>query len=96
MRIPWNPEYYETDTWKTKRNAAMKSANFCCERCEEFCFENVAACVHHKTYDRFGGWELPEDLEALCNYCHAWRHKKSLYDPCNVQTINHHPMLNGR
>lgn len=27
--------------------------------------------VHHKTYARFGGDELPEDLQVLCDTCHA-------------------------
>lgn len=27
--------------------------------------------VHHKTYARFGGEELPDDLEVLCPYHHA-------------------------
>lgn len=30
----------------------------------------VATTVHHRSYQRFGGQELPEDLQALCQYHH--------------------------
>lgn len=32
------------------------------------------ARVHHKTYARFGGNELPEALECLCRACHERLH----------------------
>lgn len=39
-----------------------------CENCRR---KTTRLEVHHKTYVRFGGRELPRDLEALCEECHA-------------------------
>lgn len=33
--------------------------------------------VHHKTYARFGGNELPEDLMVMCHWCHEAHHAKN-------------------
>ena len=38
-----------------------------CESCRR---KTARLEVHHKTYARFGGRELPQDLEALCEDCH--------------------------
>lgn len=38
-------------------------------RCEE-CGYTWELSVHHLTYDRFGGRELPRDLQLLCRKCH--------------------------
>lgn len=40
---------------------------------------------HHRTYARFGGRELPEDMIALCKRCHAW-----------IETHQHPHRRNGR
>jgi 5-methylcytosine-specific restriction endonuclease McrA len=44
-------------------------------------FMDLARCpatekltVHHVTYARFGGAELPEDLRVLCKHCHDRHH----------------------
>lgn len=75
--------YLKTATWKAKRRACLKRAGYRCEcsvkvvviedgrfvdfwtRCEE-----AATRAHHRTYARFGGAELPEDLLACCQRHH--------------------------
>jgi len=56
--------------WKKIRAAAIARANGKCESCGWD--DNLT--VHHKTYRRFGGQELPEDLEVLCRTCHERVH----------------------
>jgi hypothetical protein len=36
------------------------------------CDETKGLQHHHKTYARFGGDELPEDIEVLCKTHHEW------------------------
>jgi hypothetical protein len=64
--------YMNTTSWREKRTGALKNAFFRCERCGD---EAGGLHVHHKTYQRFGGDENPEDLEALCARCHLVHHE---------------------
>lgn len=74
--------FYASAAWKKLRKAALERAGHCCE----YSFVDAASghtfrCyttpeherlhVHHKTYLRFGGDELPEDLMVLCGEHHA-------------------------
>lgn len=65
-------KFYETfiasAVWAAKRAPVLTRADGRCERCG--CKGTVLE-VHHRNYDRFGGDELPSDLEALCPACHA-------------------------
>jgi 5-methylcytosine-specific restriction endonuclease McrA len=65
-------KFYETfmasAVWAAKKAPILTRAGGQCERCG--CKGTVLE-VHHRNYDRFGGDELPSDLEALCPACHA-------------------------
>lgn len=62
--------YLETPTWRAKRNGALKNSWHRCERCDS----GSHLQVHHRTYERVGGDELPQDLEVLCAACHYKHH----------------------
>lgn len=74
--------FLSSAVWKRMRKEALERAEYQCEatrvRYSRFTFmEMVARCeatekltVHHLSYARFGGDELPEDLQVLCKYCH--------------------------
>lgn len=66
--------YLNSPTWRTKRNAALKRANYRCSRCGSKRDPNV----HHKTYERLGN-ELDSDLEVLCFTCHNGHHLSESY-----------------
>lgn len=59
--------YLASPRWKEKRAPIIDRASGHCERCGRAC---AALEVHHLTYERFGGNERPEDLQALCRGCH--------------------------
>lgn len=77
-------KYLASAVWKAKRRAAIEAAGNQCEGVREVeggdaffrfwydvrCISRENLTVHHKTYARFGGAELPEDLEVLCKDCH--------------------------
>jgi hypothetical protein len=69
-RLEFYTEYLRTPTWRRKRDGALRNAAYRCERCGD----RRHLQVHHKTYDRVGGRELPADLEALCELCHYTHH----------------------
>lgn len=59
--------------WKAIRGAAIHRAGNVCEWCK--CSgDDFLLHVHHKTYARFGGREEPQDLQVLCDGCHAEAH----------------------
>lgn len=62
-------EYLQTPEWRVKRHAAIKRANYKCQKCRyQYWLE-----VHHLTYER-RGHELPNDLMVLCRKCHEKEH----------------------
>ena len=65
--------FIDSAEWKRIRKGALVRAGFRCQRCSSE--ENVLH-VHHRSYKRFGGRELPEDLEVLCVPCHRQQHKR--------------------
>ena len=67
----WYYGYLESNIWRRKRNWILQKANYKCERCGK-----DAKFVHHKTYDRVG-YELPEDLMAVCKSCHGKEHSEN-------------------
>ena len=60
----------ESPIWAEKRRACKKRAGFKCEDCGG---ANLLLEAHHLTYEHWGA-ELPEELRALCQRCHARRH----------------------
>lgn len=64
--------YLQSATRREKRAGALKNA---WHRCEECGNPRAGLHVHHKTYKRFGGGELPEDLQVLCADCHYRHHE---------------------
>jgi len=63
--------YLASSTWRTKRNRALRLANYRCQRCGSKRDPNV----HHRTYERLGA-ELDSDLEVLCFTCHNGHHRE--------------------
>lgn len=82
--------FLSSAVWKRIRKAALERAGHQCEGEQEYmacnnhgigicmtsarCWETEKLTVHHKTYARFGGKELPEDLEVRCKSCHDYHH----------------------
>ena len=58
------------------RVKVLERANEHCESCNHFIASEALACLelHHLSYDRAYGFELPEDLIALCRDCHKQVH----------------------
>lgn len=72
----WRRKYLaflRSAAWKVLRGAALESAGHRCTWCQR---TEVLLHVHHLTYARFGGGELPTDLQVLCDGCHAEAHGK--------------------
>ncbi|MGH7120506.1 MAG: type I-E CRISPR-associated protein Cas5/CasD [Acetobacteraceae bacterium] len=57
-------DYADTE-YRNRRNARLESDFGLCVLCK-----SPAATVHHVTYRRAGGSELPDDLRSLCRLCH--------------------------
>ncbi len=66
-------EYLETDHWKLTKKAAMRRANFTCQKCK---IPGKPLQVHHLTYKRLGR-EADNDLQSLCFDCHKAVHSVS-------------------
>jgi 5-methylcytosine-specific restriction endonuclease McrA len=63
--------YLGSAFWRERREFILQRANFTCEKCGK----RRAIEVHHLTYIRVFQ-ELPSDLIAVCQPCHAeihWR-----------------------
>lgn len=68
----WYDTYLDSAHWQECRRAALSAANGRCERCGA----SEALHVHHRTYDRIEHEEL-QDLEVLCEPCHANEHDET-------------------
>lgn len=75
----WYKGYLESNMWERKRAWVFKRSKGKCERCGK-----VAVQVHHKTYERLG-YELPEDLMAVCMSCHGKEHSEKP----GLNVVNH-------
>ena len=69
--MPYN-EYLQTPEWRERRESAVLAAKGKCSLCNG---TGDTIHVHHRTYAR-RGMELPSDLIALCDKCHAKHHDK--------------------
>lgn len=79
-------QYLASDVWRTKRLQALIAAEWRCQRCgareDDVGLARIGDVllsrrleVHHrKGALRFGGRELPEDLEVCCTLCHRAEH----------------------
>ena len=65
--------FLETSVWARLRRQALAAAQGRCQECGARATE-----VHHVSYARFGGGELPEDLRAMCHTCHRDHHRHTL------------------
>jgi hypothetical protein len=57
--------------WRAMRLAAIHRAGGRCLVCNS----SERLEVHHRTYERVGGGELPDDLVVLCDWCHGLFHE---------------------
>ena len=63
------PAYLASDEWRERSRVTIATAGGICEYCR--CRRAVQA--HHVCYDRVG-CERPEDLRAVCLFCHRKEH----------------------
>jgi hypothetical protein len=78
-RVAKQKAFYSSAAWKKIRKAALERAGNQCEAIAHWningevykvrCLETTQLQVHHKSYARFGGTELPTDLVCYC-YAH--------------------------
>lgn len=75
-------EYLKTPAWRTKRNHALRLAEFRCSVCGSR--RNLQ--VHHKSYERLGR-EWDQDLQVVCQTCHANHHDdvKTANEPVSLK-----------
>lgn len=59
-------EYLKTERWRELREEALERADHACQICKS----HDHLQVHHNTYERFGGDEIPSDLLVVCDGCH--------------------------
>jgi len=64
-------EYLNRPEFKIVRFKVMKRANWRCEICGKRATE-----VHHLKYPRWGAFDVPENLIAICHECHCKIHGK--------------------
>lgn len=63
-------EYLQHPKFKAIRSVVMKRAGGVCEDC------NIASAteVHHLRYPKWGAFDTPDNLIAICHACHCKRH----------------------
>src|SRR5262245_48506742 len=74
----WNERRRQRPVPEATRRAVLERCGGCCEDCDERC----ALEMHHLRYEVWNykepeiifGRETPDDLAALCRYCHQQRH----------------------
>ena len=70
------PAYQKSSVWVEKRKQILKRANGKCEGCGAIVIDDSALDIHHITYERVGGNERMDDLQALCYSCHQKADRK--------------------
>lgn len=63
--------YITSNAWRAKRLKRLAIDGNKCQGCGS----KTKLHVHHRTYIRFGGEELMDDLVTVCEGCHALIHK---------------------
>ena len=78
---PWAEQFYNSDAWRSCRDAFLQSKGYLCERCSTPDDPVTAKIAHHKTYLTEQNVNDPYialswvNLEALCQDCHNKEHK---------------------
>lgn len=69
-------KFIQSPEWGAIRLDALKRAGYQCEASfgSGRCPMNTTLQVHHLSYSRFGGRELPKDLKVLCEAHHQEAH----------------------
>ena len=65
-------EYLRHPRFREVRQQAMEMAGWRCRRCGA-----RATQVHHLRYPRWGTFDVVENLEPICQPCHAAEHGKA-------------------
>lgn len=70
--------YLDSLAWRSKRERALRRAEFACQLCNAKKGKGVWLEVHHRdlTYSFEFGCEDDNDLTVLCNRCHGRFHGK--------------------
>jgi 5-methylcytosine-specific restriction endonuclease McrA len=69
--------FFSTSFWRELRERVLERDGYRCVnvidgiRCPNCRVSGVKLIANHKTYARFGGAELLEDVETLCEFCNA-------------------------
>lgn len=63
-------EYLNHPKFKKVRLFVMEQAGWVCQSC----FSSNATEVHHFKYPKWGTFDLPENLIAVCHKCHCKYH----------------------
>lgn len=63
-------EFFQSAAWMELRRLVIDRAKGLCERCNRAVGHESNFDIHHLTYERFGGRERLDDLQALCGDCH--------------------------
>ena len=80
---PWAEQFYNSDAWRSCRDAFLQSKGYLCERCSTPDDPVAAKIAHHKTYLTEQNVNDPyialswDNLEALCQDCHNKEHHRS-------------------
>jgi hypothetical protein len=87
-----NDEYLayirDSPVWRAKRRERLEWAGYRCQVCNS----PNRLDVHHRTYERFGGAELPADLTVLCRACHDLYHEAKRQFPGPLDTLPEQPV----
>ena len=65
-------EYLATPQFRAVRERVMEEARWTCQRCGV----RAATQVHHLQYPEWGDVDVPENLIAICEWCHYDIHKE--------------------
>ena len=87
---PWAEQFYNSEAWRSCRDAFLQSKGYLCERCSTPHNPVAAKIAHHKTYLTKQNINDPyialswDNLEALCQDCHNKEHK-AVHTPMRYQ-----------
>jgi 5-methylcytosine-specific restriction endonuclease McrA len=83
----WAERFYNSDAWRSCREAFLQSKDNLCERCSTRSDPVVAKIAHHVTWLTKDNINDPyvalswDNLEALCQDCHNKEHKRGERSP---------------
>lgn len=74
--------YMASREWAIRKQDILERAGGFCERCDS---QSGRLQVHHLTYEHLGA-ERPDELLAVCKWCHQYESGKVHADPADVST----------